>query len=79
MYIGQFAKGEIIRTVQEESDNIWSGRHMEVWYDQSKGKVRIVNQLLPNEHTNSEMKFLFNVPYGEYMSQEKIIERLNEL
>jgi hypothetical protein len=79
MYIGQFAKGEIIRTVQEESDNIWPDRHIEVWYDQSKGKVRIVNQLLPHEHTDSDMKFLFNVAYGEYMSAEKIIERLDEL
>ena len=79
MYISRFAIGEIISAIQVESDNIWADRHMEVWYDQSKGKVRIVNQLLPNEHTNSEMKFLFNVSYSEYVSEERIIERLNKL
>jgi hypothetical protein len=79
MHISYFAKGDIINTVEAESEKIWSGRHMEVWYDQSKGKVRIVNQLLPHEHTDSDMKFLFNVAYGEYMSAEKIIERLDEL
>jgi hypothetical protein len=52
---------------------------MEVWYNQSSGKVKIVNQLLPHEYTTSDMKFLFNVSYSEYVSEEKIIERLNKL
>jgi len=80
LYISRFAIGEIITAIQEESDKIWdSSRHMEVWYNQSSGKVKIVNQLLPYEHTSSDMKFLFNVSYSEYISEEKIIERLNKL